>query len=50
MKSVSTRLDDETHSIVSETVDERGVSKAEVLRELVGIYKTTTRSNARTSV
>lgn len=35
MKSVSTRLDDETHSIVSETVDERGVSKAEVLRELV---------------
>lgn len=35
MESVSTRLDNETYRIISETADERGVSKAEVLRELV---------------
>lgn len=36
MESVPTRLDNETYRIISETVDERDVSKAEVLRELVG--------------
>lgn len=35
MKSVSTRLDDETYRLIAETADERDVSKAEVLRELV---------------
>ena len=35
MKSVSTRLEDETYRLIAETADERDVSKAEVLRELV---------------
>ena len=35
MESVSTRLDDETHRLVRETAEERGVSQAEVLRELI---------------
>lgn len=35
MHSVSTRLNDETYRTITETADERGVSKAEVLRELV---------------
>ena len=35
MESVSTRLDDETYRDVRETAEERDVSIAEVLRELV---------------
>lgn len=35
MESVSTRLDDETVRLIRETADERGISMAEVLRELV---------------
>lgn len=35
MESVSTRLNDETYQYVRETVDERDVSQAEVLRELI---------------
>ena len=35
MESVSTRLEDETHQYVRETADERDVSQAEVLRELI---------------
>jgi predicted DNA-binding protein len=35
MESVSTRLDNETHQYVRETADERGISQAEVLRELI---------------
>jgi seryl-tRNA synthetase len=35
MESVSTRLDDETARLIRETADERGVSMAEVLRDLV---------------
>jgi septal ring factor EnvC (AmiA/AmiB activator) len=35
MESVSTRLSDETYRYVRETADERGVSVAEILRELV---------------
>jgi hypothetical protein len=35
MESVSTRLDNETHQYVRETADERDVSQAEVLRELI---------------
>lgn len=39
MHSVSTRLDDETYRHISETADERGVSKAEVLREYITEYE-----------
>lgn len=35
MESVSTRLDNETYQYVRETADERDVSQAEVLRELI---------------
>jgi predicted transcriptional regulator len=35
MESVSTRLDDETARLVRETAEERDVSQAEVLRELI---------------
>lgn len=35
MESVSTRLSDETYRLIRETADERGVSQAEVLRELI---------------
>lgn len=35
MESVSTRLTDETARLIRETADERGVSQAEVLRELI---------------
>jgi predicted nucleic acid-binding Zn-ribbon protein len=35
MESVSTRLNTETYRLIAETADERGVSKAEILRELV---------------
>jgi len=35
MESVSTRLDNETYRYVRETADERDVSQAEVLRELI---------------
>jgi hypothetical protein len=35
MESVSTRLDNETYQYVCETADERDVSQAEVLRELI---------------
>jgi glutamyl/glutaminyl-tRNA synthetase len=35
MESVSTRLEDETYQYVRETADERDVSQAEVLRELI---------------
>lgn len=48
MESVSTRLDNEMYRITSETADERDVSKAEVLRELVEKVWSTMRSNART--
>lgn len=35
MESVSTRLDDETARLIRDTADERGVSMAEILRELI---------------
>lgn len=35
MESVSTRLNDETARLIRETAEERGISMAEVLRELV---------------
>lgn len=35
MQSVSTRLDDETNAYVEEQADEKGVSKAKILRELI---------------
>lgn len=35
MESVSTRLTDETARLIRETADERGVSQAEVLREVI---------------
>lgn len=47
MKSVSTRLDDETYRRIDETAKEKGVSKVEALRELVEKVCSMTSYNGR---